>query len=189
MTCSIWREDSTMKPTKPHDVVRVSSPVEGSESLARHLRTSLAATALLTLACCVVYPFLVWGLGQLLYPVQANGSLVAKDGGYTTRAEEVRGSALLSQGFAASQYFHPRPSAAGAGHDAAASSGSNLGPLSDKLLSGALAKDEQGKEALAFDGIRLRTLRYAMENGISFQSSIPLDRFRGKDGQLDEVEL
>jgi potassium-transporting ATPase KdpC subunit len=103
--------------------------------------TSLVRPALvMTLALCVltgvVYPGVVTAIAQLLFPVQANGSLITRDG-------DVRGSALIGQGFAAPQYFHSRPSAAGAnGYDASASAGSNRGPTDSTLL--ALVTDRVG---------------------------------------------
>lgn len=83
---------------------------------------TLAFAALLGLA----YPLALTGLGQLLFPAQANGSLV-RDG------DRVVGSALIGQSFAAPEYFHGRPSAAGKGYDALASAGSNLGPNAQAL--------------------------------------------------------
>src|SRR5262249_10869916 len=109
---------------------------ERNGSLVGHLWVSIAATIMLTIICCGIYPLIVWGIAQAAFPNQANGSLVKKDGTYTIKDEQAVGSALLGQNFAAVQYFHPRPSSAGSGYDAANSSGSNLGPLSAKLLKG-----------------------------------------------------
>ncbi len=92
------------------------------QELSIALRMTLVTLVLTGLA----YPLLMTGLAQALFPDQANGSLVSRDG-------QVVGSALLAQAFANPAYFQPRPSAAGAGYDAAASSGSNLGPTSQKL--------------------------------------------------------
>jgi len=88
---------------------------------------SLRATALLLVLCCGLYPALVSGLGQLLFPDEAGGSLIRDGQG------QVVGSALIGQGFTSPAYLQGRPSAAGAGYDAAASGGSNLGMTSRKL--------------------------------------------------------
>jgi potassium-transporting ATPase KdpC subunit len=105
------------------------------------LRTQLRPAVIFTLLLCVltgvIYPGIVTGLAQLLFPWQANGSEVASGG-------RVLGSALIGQSFSRPEYFHPRPSAAGAGYDATASAGSNKGPtdrkLADTLIAGAVAK-------------------------------------------------
>lgn len=90
------------------------------------LRPALVLTLLFALLLGVAYPLALTGIGQVLFPVQANGSLI-RDGG------RVVGSELLAQGFASDRYFQPRPSAAGQGYDGLASAGSNLGPASQAL--------------------------------------------------------
>ena len=94
----------------------------------QHLRPAVMMVILFTLLTGVAYPLAVTGLAQLVLPYQAGGSLVRDPGG------EIRGSALIAQGFSGAGYLHPRPSAAGAnGYDATNSSGSNLGPMDRKL--------------------------------------------------------
>jgi K+-transporting ATPase ATPase C chain len=145
---------------------------ETGGSFLGHLWASIAATVILTVICCGAYPLVVWGIGQAIFPVKANGSLVTKDGKMTADPSQAVGSALLGQTFSLPGYFHPRPSAAGAGYDPTASSGSNLGPLSDKLLNGvttpATTQPTTQPESLAFDGVRLRTIHFASDNNIAF---------------------
>ena len=94
------------------------------------LRNQLRPAILMTLVLCVItgliYPGVVTGLAQLLFPRQANGSLVTVNG-------KVVGSAIIGQPFTQPYYFHPRPSAAGNGYDDTLSTGTNLGPTSAKL--------------------------------------------------------
>jgi K+-transporting ATPase ATPase C chain len=92
-----------------------------------NLRTAILITLVTTVLFGLIYPLAVTGLAQLLFPVQANGSLIQKDG-------QVVGSQLLGQTFSSPGYFHSRPSAAGAGYDASQSSGSNLAPTNHQLI-------------------------------------------------------
>lgn len=103
----------------------------------KHLRPAILLTLMLMLITGFIYPGVITGLAQLLFPRQANGSLVRVNG-------KVVGSELIAQGFAQPWYFHPRPSSAGAGYDATASGGSNKGPtdrkLADTLIAGGVAQ-------------------------------------------------
>ncbi len=93
-----------------------------------HLRPAIVSSVLFMGLLGLAYPLAVTGVAQAAFPAQANGSLV-KDAKGT-----VIGSSLIAQAFSKPEYLHPRPSAAGNGYDASASSGSNMGPLNDKLI-------------------------------------------------------
>ena len=132
------------------------------KDLVAELRASIAATLLLAVLCCGIYPAVVWAVGQGLFSRKANGSLVQVDG-------KVAGSSLLAQGFTAPKYFPPRPSAAGQGYDAASSSGTNLGPTSKKLI----------------ESVKERVDAYRAENGLPPDARVPADAVTSSASGLD----
>jgi K+-transporting ATPase ATPase C chain len=118
----------------------------------------------LTVLLGIVYPLLLTGIGQVLFPSQANGSLIHDSSG------TVIGSTMLAQSFTQPQYFHPRPSAAGTdGYDATSSGGSNLGPTSQKLL----------------DTVKDRADAYRQENGLGADAPVPVDAVTASASGLD----
>lgn len=128
----------------------------------RQLLPALVAFLLLTALTGLAYPLAVTGVAQLAFPHRADGSLVERDG-------VVVGSSLIGQRFAGARWFHPRPSAAGDGYDAMASSASNLGPTNPTLLA----------------DVRARAAAYRRENGLSAGAPIPQDAVTSSASGLD----
>jgi len=102
----------------------------------RELITAIKMTLVLTILTGIIYPIVVFGLAQLIFPWQANGSL-------EPRGNQIVGSAIIGQNFAAPRYFHPRPSAAGNGYDPTQSGGTNLGPTNSALIKAVSAHLQQ----------------------------------------------
>ena len=127
------------------------------------LKSSLLLTLVLALVLCGAYPLAVWAGGQLLFPHRANGSLLVDADG------AVRGSELLGQPFHSDRYFQSRPSAAGGGYDATASSGTNLGPTSQKLA----------------DAIKSNIEAYRIKNHLSADTPVPADAVTASGSGLD----
>ena len=96
-------------------------------NITRNLRVAILMTVVTTFLLGIVYPVTVTVLAQVIFPAQANGQLIVRNG-------QVIGSRLIAQRFSSPKYFHPRPSAAGSGYDAANSAGSQLGPTNKKLI-------------------------------------------------------
>jgi potassium-transporting ATPase KdpC subunit len=148
----------------------------------KELGPGLRLMVALTILTGLVYPAAMTGVSKVLFPGKANGSLVTQNG-------KVVGSSLIGQSFTKPEYFHPRPSSAGNGYDATASSGSNLGPTSAKLLHGTTKTDDKGTEVVDFDGIEDRIVHYCIDNEIPYISSVTLDQFKDAQGNLDDVKL
>jgi potassium-transporting ATPase KdpC subunit len=132
-------------------------------SLISELRRATLATLILSVACCGVYPLVVFGLGQLLFRDKANGSLIKEADG------TIKGSRLLGQQFTGEKYFHSRPSAAGNGYDALSSGGSNLGPTSQKLR----------------DSVAQNVSDYRAQNGLGTNVPVPPDAVTASGSGLD----
>lgn len=161
---------------------------EGGVPLLGHLYTAVVATVVLVVICCGIYPLLIWGVAQAAFPGAANGSLVTKTGQSTTKEEEAAGSRLLGQVFTSPKYFHPRPSAAGGGYDGTASSGTNLGPTSDKLINGIHgSKNADGTPNPAgdFDGVKDLAAAFRAENGLAADAVVPADAVTRSASGLD----
>jgi K+-transporting ATPase ATPase C chain len=125
---------------------------------------SIVATLFFGIIVCGAYPLIILGLGQLIFPHQANGSLIVDKSG------NVRGSELLGQNFSSDKYFHPRPSAAGNnGYDPTASGGSNLGPTSGQL----------------YTNIMQNIAAYRSDNGMTTNAPVPADAVTESGSGLD----
>lgn len=148
----------------------------------KELGPGLRLTIVFTVLTGLLYPAVMTGLSEVIFPRQSKGSLVTVNG-------KVVGSSLIGQPFTKAEYFHPRPSAAGNGYDATQSGAYNLGPTSAKLLHGTTKMDDKKNEVVDFDGIDLRIVHYCLDNGIPYESSMPLEQFRDSHGDLDEVKL
>ncbi|MCX6849544.1 MAG: K(+)-transporting ATPase subunit C [Verrucomicrobia bacterium] len=128
------------------------------------IRGAIVSTLVFAVVLCGLYPAVVWGVSQIAFKQKADGSLIVdKDG-------TVHGSSLLGQVFTGGKYFHSRPSAAGAnGYDAASSSGSNLGPTSQKLN----------------DAIKDRIAAYRTTEGLADKAAVPADAVTASGSGLD----
>ena len=132
-------------------------------NILRELKNSFVIAIVLLIICCGLYPLFVYGVGQLLFPAQANGSLVF-DGDHKPIA-----STLLGQAFTADKYFNPRPSAAGTGYDSTSSSGSNLGATSQSL----------------HDSVKQRVADYRKANNLPDSQAVPADAVEASGSGLD----
>lgn len=126
------------------------------------IRCTVTAVAVLAVLLGGIYPLAVWGVGRLLFPWRAAGSLVWREG-------RPSGSLLIGQAFASPRFFHPRPAASGDGHDPRLSGGANLGPLSRELR-------QRTAE---------RIRRYRRENGLSPAAVVPIEAVTASASGLD----
>ena len=125
---------------------------------------SIVATIFFAIILCGLYPLVVYGAAQLLFPHQANGNLLVD------KSSTVRGSSLLAQNFTGADYFHPRPSAAGAnGFDATSSGGSNLGPTASNLVA----------------NITSNIATYRSDNNLATNAPVPADAVTASASGLD----
>lgn len=125
---------------------------------------AMVATVFFAIIVCGIYPLIIFGVGQVVFPHQANGSLVVDKSGV------VRGSELISQNFTSDKYFHPRPSAAGNnGYDPTASGGSNFGPTSGTL----------------YTNIMQNVAAYRSDNNMPTNASVPADAVTESGSGLD----
>lgn len=144
-----------------------SSPAPRAE-LAHQLKPAILATLGLTVLTGCIFPLLLYALARPLFPRQAQGSLVMRNG-------VVVGSRLLGQAFTKPDYFQSRPSAAGNGYDATASGGTNLGPNNPQLTNG----------SVNFLGIRQLAEEYRKQNALPSETAVPIDAVTRSGSGLD----
>ncbi|PWT94675.1 MAG: potassium-transporting ATPase subunit C [Candidatus Melainabacteria bacterium] len=145
----------------------------------RHMMPAIRATLLIAFLSGLFFPALITVLAQLMFPDQANGSLLRNHKG------EVIGSKLIGQNFSRREYFHPRPSAAGSGYAGEASSGTNLGPTSAKLFLG--QSDDPASKDIdeSFAGVKQLAEKYREENHFSKNEKVPVDAVTRSGSGLD----
>jgi len=143
------------------------------------LRPALVMTLLLTFFTGIVFPLVIWSLGHTLFPFEAQGSFLKNTNG------EIVGSELIGQAFSEPKYFHPRPSAAGSGYDPTSSGGTNLGPISSKLIQGIQDDPETKDTDESFAGVMDLAARYRSENQIPADVLLPADAVTRSASGLD----
>jgi K+-transporting ATPase ATPase C chain len=136
--------------------------VSAIKKLREQVWPAVVSVISLTLLTGGVFPLVLFVLGRLLYPGQAGGSVVIRNG-------VVVGSRLIGQDFTRPEYFHPRPSAAGAGYDGTSSGGTNLGPSNPKLL----------------ESVRQLAEHYRRSNGLPPDATVPIDAVTRSGSGLD----
>jgi len=143
------------------------------------LRPAIMLTVFFVVGFGLLFPALIYGIAQTIFPHQANGSLIKDSKG------QIIGSELLGQNFTAPKYFQPRPSAAGSGYDAANSSGTNLGPNSDKLING-VPDDPKTKDVdESYAGVKQLAEAYRKENNLTAETVLPTDAVTRSASGLD----
>lgn len=144
-----------------------------------HIVPSIRATIVLGLFTGLLFPLAITGLSQLMFPGQANGSLIRDS------SNRIIGSQLIGQNFTQPKYFHPRPSAAGSGYAGEASSGTNLGPTSAKLING-LPDDPATKDVdESYAGIKQLAEQYRKDNNMRSDEAVPVDAVTRSSSGLD----
>lgn len=144
----------------------------------KFLLPSLRATLLLAGLTGIAYPLFVTAVAQSLFPAQAAGSLIFRDG-------QPVGSSLLGQPFGQDAYFHPRPSSAGSGYAGEASSGSNLGPTSRKLILGVRDDPATKDRDETYAGVSDLVARFRSVNGLPPGTPVPVDAVTRSASGLD----